>query len=68
MISIYKIESEKVTNEGGLILAEFRGLSTDEKPITINETDSIANGSSYIEIDTGDVYLYDAENQEWNKI
>lgn len=35
------------------------GLSTDEKP-----TD-VLNGSRYIEMDTGKVYLYDAEGAEW---
>lgn len=38
---------------------EYRGLSTDPKP-----TDAI-NGASYIEIDTGKVYLFDATGAEW---
>ena len=39
---------------------EYRGLSTDTKP-----TDGVVNGSSFIEIDTGSIYFYDAENYEW---
>lgn len=39
---------------------EFRGLSTDTKP-----TDAI-NGAAFIEVDTGDVYMFDGEN--WNEI
>ena len=36
------------------------GLSTDEKP-------PATNGSSFIEMDTGDLYFYDGENSEWIK-
>ena len=46
---------------------ELRGLSTDEKPIKIGEQ-IIENGSTFIEIDTGKIYLYDLENEEWKEI
>lgn len=36
------------------------GLSTDEKPI-----DGITNGTAYLEMDTGTVYVLDAENARW---
>lgn len=39
---------------------EARGLSTDTKPTT-----GIANGSIFIEMDTGKVYFFDAANGEW---
>ena len=39
--------------------ATYTGLSTDTKP------DNAVNGSTYIEIDTGDVYMYDAEGEQW---
>lgn len=43
---------------------EYAGLSTDDKP-----TDSdICTGSLFIEVDTGDVYAFDEEGAEWNKI
>lgn len=46
------------------------GLSTDTKPVgtTLNENRSVAlaNGSEFIEMDTGKKYIYDAENQQWN--
>lgn len=38
---------------------KFRGLSTDEKPM------NVANGSGFFEMDTGDYYMYDEENQQW---
>ena len=39
---------------------EYRGLSTDNKP-----TDNVPNGSVFIEIDTSNVFLFDAENIDW---
>lgn len=47
--------------ESGSTLFQFAGLSTDEKPTG----DSVQNGSSYIEMDTGTLYFYDAANEEW---
>lgn len=67
MITIYKIEKVNIKPNDYFISAEIRGLSTDEKPTIVNGK-KIDNGSVFIEIDTGDVYLYDAENEEWNKI
>jgi hypothetical protein len=43
--------------------AEIYGLSTDTKPIS----KEIPNGSAFIEIDTLNVWLYDAENQQWKR-
>lgn len=42
---------------------DFRGLSTDVKPIGSNAINynvkyPIANGSSFIEMDTGKIFLY----------
>lgn len=43
----------------------FTGLSADEKPIRVTDTVFIKNGSSFYEMDTGAVYLYDEENHVW---
>lgn len=67
MISIYKLENKRTTKEGKNIAVELRGLSTDDKP-TIIENQLVDNGSSFIEIDTGKVYLFDLENKEWKEI
>lgn len=40
---------------------EFAGLSTDEKPA------DTATGSVFTEVDTGKVFLYDAENETWHE-
>lgn len=41
---------------------EYSGLSTDTKP-----TDGVYQGSIFVEVDTGDVYLFNADGGEWVK-
>ena len=67
MVSLYKVENSYEKTNNNYISAELRGLSTDEKPTEIGEN-KIDNGSIFIEIDTGDVYIYDLENEEWKGI
>lgn len=67
MITIYNVKkSEMINHPNGEVfyLLEIRGLSTDEKPTSI-ENGTIENGSVFIEIDTHDVYIYDLENETW---
>lgn len=59
MITIIKKES--TTQEGNIL--EIRGLSTDTKP-----TENISNGSLFIEINTGKLFLYDKQNEQWKEI
>jgi hypothetical protein len=66
MVSIYKNDNIKLTEEGELVSAELRGLSTDTKPTQIGDK-TIANGSVFIEIDTGKIFFYDLENEQWNE-
>lgn len=66
MVSIYKIDNVNEKKEGKYISCELRGLSTDTKPTAIG-INNIANGSTFVEIDTGNIYFYDEENQEWNE-
>ena len=69
MITIYnkKTTSYDYDDLKEKVNVELRGLSTDEKPIKIGEQ-IIENGSTFIEIDTGKVYLYDLENEQWKEI
>lgn len=70
MLTIYNVKKSDMRNHPNgevFYLLELRGLSTDEKPTTI-ENGTIENGSSFKEIDTGDEYLYDLENKSWNNI
>lgn len=49
---------------GGMLYAEYAGLSSDEKP-----TAGIITGSLFMEADTGDVYVYDETGGgTWTKI
>ena len=41
---------------------EAAGLRTDDKPL------GVATGSLFLEVDTGDVYAYDEDGAEWDKI
>ena len=47
---------------GGAWVREYTGLSTDTKP-----TENVPNGSSFYEIDTKSMFLFDAENSTWTK-
>ena len=67
MVSLYKIENTNITNDGKYISCELRGLSTDEKPTTFGENE-IGNGSVFIEIDTGSVFIYNQDSKEWNEV
>ena len=67
MISLYKLENTEIRPNADYISVEFRGLSTDEKPTEYNGK-KIANGSAFIEIDTGTVYLFDIESEEWKEV
>ena len=67
MITIYNVKkSEMINHPNGEVfyLLELRGLSTDEKPIEI-ENGTIENGSVFIEIDTQKVYIYNIVTKEW---
>ena len=41
--------------------ATFFGLSTDEKPADAE----VANGSCFLEMDTGKIYFFDADGSQW---
>lgn len=63
MITVYRDNGLAMTTDGALVEIEMRGLSTDEKP-----TENIVNGTVFIEIDTGKVYMFDAEGTKWKEI
>lgn len=56
MITLYRMG-----NHRNLMVTELSGKSTDVKPINVE------NGSSFIEIDTGKTYRFDAENKVWHE-
>lgn len=66
MITVWNVKKSEVAgvNETPVILAELKGLSGDTKPSVI-KNGAIENGSTFLEIDTGDLYSYDGDNKEW---
>lgn len=66
MVSTYKIENTKVRPDGDYVSVELRGLSTDEKPTTLDDK-IVDNGSVFVEIDTQKLYFYDLESQTWRE-
>lgn len=59
MITVYR---ENGLVNGTEVELEYRGLSTDTKP-----TENITNGTVFIEIDTGKVYMFDADGSQWKE-
>lgn len=67
MVTIYKSENTEIKDEGNVMsVVELRGLSTDTKPTKIGNK-IIGNGATFIEIDTGKIYFYDLENEQWKE-
>jgi len=64
MITISNIRRNDLKDNKSYILCDLVGLSTDSKPTKIEEN-IIKNGSTLIEIDTQDIYIYDEENEQW---
>lgn len=44
----------------GMYGYEYRGLSTDRKPI-----EDVNNGSIFLEMDTEKLFMFDGENKKW---
>lgn len=44
---------------------DFSGLSTDTKPTGEVDGMTIRNGSSFFEMDTKQLFYYDAESETW---
>lgn len=62
MITLRKIEKQ----DKDTILGEIVGLSTDTKPTEMGGK-TVANGSSFVEMDTGNIFLFDQANEEWSQ-
>lgn len=62
MITFGSTELVRTGDGGNVYLKQGTCLSTDEKP-----TGNVENGSRLIEMDTGKIYFYDAENGIWRE-
>lgn len=52
-------------NEKDNALFSFKGLSTDTKPTGSYNGKTIANGSTFFEMDNQVVYFYDGATSDW---
>ena len=48
-----------------IVRFDLCGLSSDSKPFPNFGKRMIANGSSFIEMDTGSLYFFDEDGQNW---
>lgn len=53
------------TAPDGSAIFELRGRSTDTKPTETYLGMTVGNGSTFYEINTGDLYMYDLDAGEW---
>lgn len=67
MVTIFKTNVIKNTEEGKVLYGELRGLSTEEKP-TVFEGKIIGNGSVFVEIDTQKLFFFDETSQTWKGV
>lgn len=56
-------EIQHINNERAKF--SFYGLSTDDKPVKVYNGIKIANGSTFLEVDTHTVKFYDEEGAQW---
>lgn len=57
-----------ITNQGAFSTdkpMELYGKSTDTKPTVKLKNTKIPNGSTFLEMDTGDIYFYDSDTDAW---
>lgn len=67
MVTISLNQNTYIKPDDSYILIELRGLSTDIKPTEFGSK-KIDNGSVFIEIDTGKLFMFDLENTQWREI
>lgn len=57
----YEVKKYEADNS----IFSFMGLSDDDKPQGTFQGETIANGSTFFEMDTQNVYFYDGDDGEW---
>lgn len=62
MITVYKTTTSPTD---GAAIFELRGLSTDTKPTDEYIGFTVGNGSTYYEINTGKLFMFNAEASTW---
>ncbi len=59
------IDTTPKLKQNGAYEISFKGLSTDNKPTVKYNNVPIANGSTFIEMDTMKLSFYDEEGKQW---
>ena len=54
-------------NDAVIAPLELTGMSTDQKPTKEFESYPIVNGSSFFEMDSGEMYWFDGDKKTWIK-
>lgn len=67
MVSIVKTNYETTDKSGKYFIGDLACNSSDTKPTEIDGM-KVGNGCTLIEVDTGKIYLYDLENEQWNEV
>lgn len=71
MITILKSYAADPVEIDGIVMSRavmtMAGLSSDEKPTGIYSGTVIANGSNFIEINTGKTFMYDSTGEAWHE-
>lgn len=62
------ITLNKYADRANRVWLELFGLSTDTKPIREFESVLIGNASTFLEMDTGNAFMYDEENHRWLEV
>lgn len=69
MITISETGKSRGIGRTKKTILELRGTSTDKSSLTDKiEKYTIDNGSVFIEIDTGKVYMYNLDTTTWSEI
>lgn len=69
MITISETGKSRGIGKSKKTILELRGTSTDKSSLTDKiEKYTIDNGSIFIEIDTGKVYMYNIDTTTWSEI
>lgn len=61
MITVEPIGDPALCKDKTVIPRSYYGKAKDEKPA------DVANGSTFLEIDTGNIFCFDAEDKVWHK-
>lgn len=61
----YDVNQTVTDDNKWLYEINFKGLSTDQKPVRTYKNMPIGNGSTFLELDTMNISMYDGRNNRW---